>query len=361
VRLSKDAQRLKNMQLSKLGELSALSSVEKPILTPEQIAGHQTMWENDNIKDYPYLLINPMTDANGNEVIASPIGYTKPPQIPPAMAALLQITETDMKDLLGNQEQGEQMASNVAERTIELIQNKLDMQTFIYMDNMVKAIKRGGEIWLSMAKDIFVEEGREMETVGLQGEREQVKLLEPKVNEDGEITYANDLTQAKFKVIAEAGPSSSTKRQTTVRNLVKMAAMTDDPETKQVLGAMAMMNMEGEGIGDVRAYFRKKLVRMGVVKPTDKEAEDLKAEAENTPPDAQEEYLRAAAGAEEARGAKAQSDTILAQAKADEVRAKIIQMLSEIDIKEGEQAMDVIERLGPRVTPPNLPGSEVQE
>ena len=40
VRLAKDAQRLKNMQLSKLGEISALSSVEKPILTPEQIAAY---------------------------------------------------------------------------------------------------------------------------------------------------------------------------------------------------------------------------------------------------------------------------------------------------------------------------------
>lgn len=44
VRLCKDAQRLKNMQLSKLGELSAMSSVEKPILAPEQVAGVQHMW-----------------------------------------------------------------------------------------------------------------------------------------------------------------------------------------------------------------------------------------------------------------------------------------------------------------------------
>ncbi|MFK5282558.1 portal protein, partial [Lacticaseibacillus paracasei] len=51
VRLAKDAQRLKNMQLSKLGEISALSSVEKPILTPEQIANHQDMWAEDNLKD----------------------------------------------------------------------------------------------------------------------------------------------------------------------------------------------------------------------------------------------------------------------------------------------------------------------
>ena len=34
VRMAKDAQRLKNMQLSKLGEISALSTVEKPLFTP---------------------------------------------------------------------------------------------------------------------------------------------------------------------------------------------------------------------------------------------------------------------------------------------------------------------------------------
>ena len=53
VRLAKDTQRLKNMQLSKLGEISALSSIEKPILLPEQVAGHQQMWSDDNLKIIP--------------------------------------------------------------------------------------------------------------------------------------------------------------------------------------------------------------------------------------------------------------------------------------------------------------------
>lgn len=356
VRLSKDAQRLKNMQLSKLGEISALSPVEKPILTPEQVAGHQVMWEDDNVKDYPYLLVNPITDANGNEVLTGPIGYTKPPTIPQALAALLQITEEDIQDLLGNQEQGEQIASNVAERTVELIQNKLDMQTYIYMSNMSKAVKRSGEVWLSMARDVFVEEGREMETLGTQGERETVELLKPTLDETGKVTYANDLSRAKFRVVVDVGPSSSTKRQATVRNLMRMAAVTDDPETKQVLGAMAMMNMEGEGIGDVRDYFRKKLIRMKVVEPTEQEQKDLAEELANEEPSAQDKYLEAAAQAEEARGVKAQADTILTQAKADGEQADIIKTLSDIDIEQGEQALKVIEQLGPSVEPASGPG-----
>jgi len=114
VRLAKDAQRLKNMQLSKLGEISALSSVEKPILTPEQVAGHQVMWSEDNLKDYPYLLINPITGPDGSQTVSGPVAYTRAPNVPPAMAALLQVTEQDMQDILGNQQAGEKLVSNIS-------------------------------------------------------------------------------------------------------------------------------------------------------------------------------------------------------------------------------------------------------
>ena len=269
VRLAKDAQRLKNMQLSKLGEISALTPIEKPIFSPEQVAGHEIMWAEDNIKNYPYLLVNPITDANGNETIGGPVGYTKPPQIPPALAGLLQITEQDMQDILGKQEAGEEIAPNISGKAIELIQSRLDMQSFIYMSNMAKAVKRCGEIWLSMAKEILVEPGRKMKAIGRQGELETIELGKPVLNQEtGEIEYENDLSSAKLDVAVDVGPSSSSRRAATVRSLMGMIQISSDPETRTVLTAMAMMNMEGEGIGEVRDYFRKRLVMMGVIEPT---------------------------------------------------------------------------------------------
>jgi hypothetical protein len=361
VRLSKDAQRLKNMQLSKLGEISALSSVSKPIFSPEQMAGHQGMWESDNIVNYPYLLVNPVTDKDGNENTIGPTAYTKSPEIPPSLAALLQITEQDMKDLLGNQQNGEEIQGNVSTETAHLIQNRVDMQTFIYLSNMAKAIKRCGQVWLSMARDVLVEEGRTMKARGTSGEVSRVEIMKSMVDEKtGKIMLTNDLSKAKFDVAVEVGPSSSTKRAATVRALVNMAQMTDDPETKQVLGSMAMMNMEGEGIGDVRRYFRQKLIKMGVIKPNEQEAIELKQEQENTPPSPQDQYLTAAAGAEQARGAKAQADTIKSQADADKARAETLQILDDIDNAQGHLAITAIEKLGPRVTPPNITGSKVQ-
>ena len=345
VRLAKDAQRLKNMQLSKLGEISALSAMEKPILVPEQVAGHQLMWAEDNLKNYPYLLINTMTDANGNPMAAGPVAYTKPPALPPSMAALLQLTEVDMQEILGSPGQGDKMVSHLSGKTVELIQQRLDMQTFIYMSNMAKAVKRCGEVWLSIARDIFVEEGRKMKSIHESGKMEPVELLKPVVNEEGEIEYENDLSEAEYDVVVTVGPSSATKRQATVRAITDMMTMTQDPEMTQVLSAMAMLNMEGEGISDVRDYFRKKLLMMGVLKPTEVEAQEMAAAAQNAQPDPQAQYLQAASEEAIARAAKAQADSILAVAKAEESRAKTTETLSKVSTTDQDRIFALADRL----------------
>ena len=360
VRLAKDAQRLKNMQLSKLGEISALSSVEKPILVPEQVAGHQMMWAEDNLKDYPYLLINPVTDQNGNQAISGPVAYTKSPNIPPAMAALLQITEQDMQDILGNAQGADKMVSGISGKAVEMIQTRVDMQTFIYMSNFAKGMKRCGEIWLSMAKDVYTESKRRMKTLTQTGETDIVELMQPTIDQEtGEIKMANDLGAAAFDVNVDVGPSSSSKKAATVRALTGMLQITQDPETAQVLGAMAMMNMEGEGIEDANSYFRKKLLRMGVVQPTDKEKEELMAEMQNTPQDPNTMYLQAAAANEEAKAAKARADTVETIAAAELKRAQTVETLSKVDMDSQDHALKMMADLIPPGQLEPTPGTSV--
>lgn len=351
VRLATDVQRLKNMQLSKLGEISALSSIEKPIFTPEQMAGHQVMWAEDNLRNFPYLLVNPITDPNGQSVASGPIGYTKAPEIPAAMAALLQITETDMQDLLGNQQAGEQLQPNMSGKAVELIQGRLDMQVFIYMSNMAKAVKRSGEIWLSMAKDVLVEEGRKMKTISTQGTPGSIELLRPMMGDAG-VIHENDLANAKFDVAVDVGPSSSSKRAATVRALTGMMTITTDPETLQVLSAMTMMNMEGEGIEDVKGFFRKKLVRMGVVPPTEEERAEMAAEAQNAQPDPNTLYLQAAAQEAEANAVKARATTIKTLADADKSKAETVKIVTETDQIQQTQALEFIDKFQQGIQPP---------
>ena len=332
VRLAKDAQRLKNMQLSKLGEISALSSVEKPILTPEQVAGHQVMWAEDNLKDYPYLLINPVTDQNGNQAISGPVAYTKSPQIPPAMAALLQITETDMQDILGNPAGAEKMVSNISGKAVEMIQSRVDGQAYIYMSNFAKGMKRCGEIWLSMAREIYTEEKRKMKTIAATGEASTIELMQPTIDEEtGKLMMENDISSATFDVVADVGPTSSSKKQATVRAITGMLQITQDPETAQVLTAMAMMNMEGEGLSETNAYFRKKLLRMGAVKPTEEETQEMMAEMQGQPEDPNSIFLQAAAEEATAKAAKARADTVETVASAELKRAQTLETLGKVD------------------------------
>ncbi len=354
VRLAKDPQRLKNMQLSKLGEISALSSVEKPILVPEQVAGHQIMWAEDNLRNYPYLLVNPITGPNGETQISGPVAYTKSPAIPPAMAALLQLTEQDMAEILGNNQQAEKMVSNISGKAVELIQTRLDMQTFIYMTNMAKAMRRCGEIWLSMAKDVYVEEGRKMKSIGAMEQIQSVEIMKPMIEQEtGELVYENDLSKANFDVAVDVGPSFTSRRDATVRALTGMMQVTTDPETQMILQAMAIMNMDGEGIGDIKEFFRKKLVQLGVVEPTEEEQQAMMMAAmEAQQPDPQSAYLMAAAAEAQAKAVKAQADTEYTLARAEETKAKTVETLSNVDIDQRKSAVETAEKIGAAIQPP---------
>lgn len=354
VRLAKDVQRLINMLMSWLAEMAARFDIEKPILTPEQIQGHATMWARDNIDKFPYLLINPMRDAEGNPMPAAPIGHTKAPNIPPAMAALVQLAEQSLQDLLGNQQAGEEVQPNISGKVVELIQQRLDMQTFIYISNHAKAMRRSGEIWLSMAKDVLVEDGRKMKTVSTDGEPDSVTLREPAYDpKTGEDYLENDLEKANFDVWVDVGPSSSSRRSATVRALTGLAQITQDPETLNVLTAASIMNIEGEGLQELRDFFRDKLVRMGVVKPTKEEAQALAEEQANQPPDPNTQLAQALAEEAVAKGAKARADTVLTVAKAEQARAETAKTLAEIGTEEQNQVLAAVEAVQRASEPPS--------
>jgi hypothetical protein len=119
-----------------------------------------------------------------------------------------------------------------------------------------------------------------------------------------------------------------------------------------ILSAMAMMNMEGEGLSDVRKFYRKKLVQMGVIEPSAQEAADIAEAAQNAQPDANAEYLRAAAANEVAKAEKTKADTLLSVAKAENTKADTMETLSSIKsedqarmIKAAEQVREMSESM----------------
>jgi hypothetical protein len=332
VRMAKDPQRLKNMQVSKLAEVASLSSVSKPVMSPEEIAGFEHMYETDNIKNWAYLLKNRVMDKDGNEV-RLPMEYTQPTQVPPALAALVQFTESDLQDILGNQGEADKMVGNMSGVATEMIQTRADSLFFVYHDNFRKAVAREGVIYRDMARDLYVEENRRMKTMSTGGEMDSTVVNVPSLDDEGAHTMDNDLTRATFDVVTDVGPATASRRQSTVRSLTAMLPMVQDPQTQQVVVAMIMTNMDGEGLTDVKPYFRRKLLEVGAVQPTEQEQQEMaqaQQAAQNAPPDPQQQLLAAATAETQAKAEKAQADTQKSLAEVGRIKADTVKTLSEI-------------------------------
>lgn len=359
VRLAKDAQRLVNMLLSWLAEMAGRFDIEKPIFTPQQIAGHAQTWARDNVDKLPYLLVNQVTDPNtGQPMPPGPVAYTKAPNIPPAMAALAQIAEQALQDLLGNQQQGEKIQPNLSGKAVELIQNRLDMQVFIYMSNLAKSMKRAGEIWLSMMRDIAVETNRKMKVVDANGKSSSVTLNRLTYDDEtAQEKVDNDISAANFEVAVDVGPSSSSKRAATVRAVTGLMGMTQDPETLQALSMVALSNIEGEGLGDVQDWARRRGVRMGIVKPTEEEKAELAQEAAGQQPDPQQQALLAMAEEAKANAASARASTVQKVADADLKQAQRAKIMAEAAGEVNSQQIASADALQRLLSPPRPAGA----
>ena len=318
-RLAHDSQRLFNMQVSRIAETSARTGDAKPIFHPEQVVGHEKMWADDNINNFPFLLLNKMTDQNGMPIPSGPVGMTQPTPLAPATAALLQITRSSMDQLLGSGQNPEEIMSNVSGEALSFAAQRLDARAYIFLTNASKGIRRGGQIWLSMARELYVEPGRIMRGVDGQGGQQAVELMKPVMGADGTTTaYSNDLTLAKCDVSVEVGPTAGSQRQALVNTMVKLLGVTRDPQMESLIQAMILMNVEGEGMGDFHEFMRKKLVMMGVGQPTEKDKADMaaaQAAQQNGTVDPNSIFLLASAG-------KAQADAQKSVASAEELSAK---------------------------------------
>jgi hypothetical protein len=204
-----------------------------------------------------------------------------------------------------------------------------------------------------MAKDIYVEEGRKMKAVDQMDQVSSIELMRPTIDpETGAMVYENDFSQATFDVAVDVGPSFTSRREATVRALTGMMQVTTDPETQMILQSMAIMNMDGEGISDIKDFFRKKLVQIGVIKPTDEEqAQMMEAAISQQQPDPQAMYLMAAAQEAQAKAVGAQATAEYNLAKAEETKAKTIQTLSQIDIDQQKAAIETAEKIGAALEP----------
>lgn len=350
VRRSKDVQRLKNIMMSKLAEQSAQSAYPKPIFTPEQMSPPlMEEWAQANVSNPAFLQAHPVLNMDGSISHVGPVGYTQPGEVPPATAALATIIDEDLSDVLGNQQAGEELNANTSGKAVELVQNRLDQQSFKYMDNFRTAMARGGAIWLGMAREIYVEDDRVMKTIGRQREVGSITLGAKVMDAQGNVVSEGDLSRAHFDVKAEVGPSTTSKRQSMVRTMGGVLQNSQDPQTRAIAEAVIMQNIEGEGMSDINEFYRKKLVSQGVYQPTEEDLKELEKAAEGQPPSPQDQFLQSEAEKNLAQAQKLQADTQQSIAKTENTQAdtakkeaETASTIAEIPRADRQQVIDAV-------------------
>lgn len=283
VQLAMDPARVYNAQISKLVETASLSPAEKPIFDPEQMPPNlQDLWAEAHVNRYPYLLAKALRDENGGIVQAGPTSYLKPPEVPQVLAALIQIMGSDIAELTNADDGADEVRANTSAEAMDIAATRVDAKSGVYLDAMKQSVQCEGEIYLSMAPDIYFRAGREVDVINADETDGTETLMEPFTSSGGVFQIRNDLTKGRYKVIADITEATSTLRDRTVRRmleLAKVAVEANDMELAQACIATAVENMDGEGIDNFQEWNRRRMLQTGLAKPTPEEAQQM-AQAE---------------------------------------------------------------------------------
>lgn len=289
-RLAKDPQRLRNFQMSYLADIVSRSPRPKPIFTPQQIQGFEFMYEENGAdSNYPYLLQH-LVDSKGNELPAGPMGVMPEQNVPQALAESLMLTRQAVEDVANPGLPQDIADPDLSGKAVALLQNRLDQQSMVYQQNMKHAKRRDGEIYASMASELY-DAPREVVIMRPDGSRDHIQIMETVMDKrTGELVVLNDVSNSAFNVYADIGPSYSTKKEQTIEQLNIMGASVAqaDPNLYKAIMLKIITLMDGVDMEDIRDYANKQLVLSGFKEPETEEELSLLEQSQNQPeePDA---------------------------------------------------------------------------
>lgn len=205
IRHAKDAQRMYNYWRTANTEFVALAPKSPYLLTVEMLQGHESMWNDANRSNRPYLLYN----ASG----AGAPTRQAPPMASPGMFSEITAADQEIKDTTGLYEASLGQKSNeVSGKAIIARQRRGDIGTFIFIDNLSRAVAQAGRIIVDLIPKIY-DTQRAVRMMGEDGKTETV-ILNHRVQNPvtGEVHIFNDLSVGKFDLDIEVGPAYATQR-----------------------------------------------------------------------------------------------------------------------------------------------------
>lgn len=309
----KDAQRLFNLQISRMAEMSATSPRRTPIFSPEQMDDPdgiiQALWHKAQYEDLPYLLANPAIDPKtGNLIANGPLAYLEPPALDQTSTALLEITGGYLQQETGGAPQ-DVLDPDSSGKAILAQAQRIDMNTQPIMDNVKTSLQRAGEVYRWIAADVY-SAPRTVTALGLDGDEYEARLFDVVIDrQTGRPQNIHDITRGRFEVVVDTGPSYQSRRQATVDSLSELLQVVgeDSPYFGPMM-AMLIDNIDGSGLDKLKQFNNRIMLQLGLREPEDEqEAAMVEQMRQPQPPGPEEELLRATAQKELAEAQESQS------------------------------------------------------
>lgn len=353
VRGTKDGQRLRNMIMSFNADIVAVKPQRVPYFYPEQVAGYEQMHDSGNA--YRYKLIN-RTDENGSDLPAGPIQFEEPVQVPQANAYMLEaatkaVEQTASVGVDANDIGGQQVAFD----TVNQINMRADLDTYVFQDNLATAMRRDGEIYAAMVNDIY-DVPRNVTMTLEDGSEKEVQLYSQELDlQTGTVVTLNDI-RGRYECYTDVGPSFQSMKEQNRAEILELLSKTPQgtPEY-QLLMLQYFTLLDGKGVELMRDYANKQLITMGAKKPETPEEQQWLAEAQQAKQGQQDPVTLAAMGEYlqgQAEYMKAQNEdkriaveAAKAEAQNQLAAAKIAEILNGVDLDKQKEVRQMLETL----------------
>lgn len=352
VRLTKDGQRLRNMIMSFNADTVARTPKKKPFFNPEQIAGYEHMYSGND--DYPYYLLN-RTDENSNDLPPAPIAYMENPEVPQANAYMLEAATNAVREVADTGVDAAAAGGQVAFDTVNQLNMRSDLETYVFMDNLATAMRRDGEIYSSIVNDIY-DVPRTVSVTLEDGSENEVQLMTQVIDfQSGNSVTLNDV-RGRYETYTDIGPSFQSMKQQNRSEIADLLTKVQQgtPEYQMLLLQYFTL-LDGKGVEMMREYANRQLVTMGLKKPETPEEQQWLAEAQQAQQGqqdpnaliAQAQVIAAQAEAERARNETAQTQikAFTAQQDAQESQANTVYKLAQARNIDSDAVMKAIKLL----------------
>lgn len=351
VRLTKDGQRLRNMIMSFNADIVARNPRKKPIFAPEQIEGYEYMYGGND--DYPYYLQN-WKDENGQDMPIGPLAYMENPEVPQANAYMLEAATAAVKEVATLGVDASAANGQVAFDTVNQLNMRADLETYVFQDNLATAFRRDGEIYQSMVNDIY-DVPRNVTVTLEDGSEKDVQVMSQIVDlQSGNVVTLNDI-RGRYECYTDTGPSfQSMKEQNRAEIQELLAKVPPGTPEWQMLLLQYFTLLDGKGVEMMREYANKQLVMMGLKKPETPEEIQMVEQAQQKKQEPNPEMVAAMAQDKLATAElqKASNEQTAIQVKAYQAQtdaqvaaAKVVQLLASADSQQKEDVREALKLL----------------